>query len=347
MAAQNLSPLALLDHQLAIGDKIHTIFRSQSINPTPCNYELLYSYHHGSDAEIIRLFNKHLEEGLPLTAAFLEEVYAACIANDERTDAISKGTDEIAAAGQQLVEQVAANQQPLVDYGATLADWGKRLTQETTVEDLLKAVATLSLETSRASERNRTLEKQLSASSSRIAKLRQTLVDVKQEATVDGLTGIANRKAFDAKLRRSVAQLRTDPSAPLCLLMLDIDHFKQFNDTHGHRTGDQVLRLVARMLSDNVKGKDTAARYGGEEFAILLAGADLQAGMIVARQICARIGGQRLIKRGTGEQIGQVTLSVGVAQYQIGEGIASLVERADAALYEAKRTGRNKVCLSN
>ncbi len=208
----------------------------------------------------------------------------------------------------------------------------------------MQAIATLSEETRRAGERNRVLEQQVTASAARITRLRQNLAEMKQEATTDVLTGIANRKAFEARLRRAITQARSEQGA-LSVLLLDIDNFKRFNDLHGHRTGDLVLRLVGRVLADNVKGRDCAARYGGEEFAILLAGADLRAGATVAQQICDALSGKHLVNKGSGQGLGRVTASVGVAQFRDNETPAALVERADLALYQAKRTGRNRVCV--
>ena len=316
------------------------------IDASPKNYETLYAYYNHIHPEVNRCLDPYLLTGLPLNAERLQEVYDEFLSTHTRSEAVDSSADAISEAAQKLVDDVTANHGTLTAYSAALGTLAGGLNERSTVEDLLKAMATLSLETSRASERNRALEQQLSASSLRIAKLRQNLIEVKQEVTTCPLTGIANRKAFEIKLRRALTQAKADMSSPLCLLMLDVDHFKRFNDTYGHRTGDHVLRLVARMLSDNIKGKDTAARYGGEEFAILLAGADLQAGTIVARQICERIANQRLVKRGTGEQIGQITLSIGVAQHRAGENGTSFVERADDALYEAKRTGRSRVCAA-
>ncbi len=133
----------------------------------------------------------------------------------------------------------------------------------------------------------------------------------------------------------------------MALILLDIDHFKRFNDHYGHRTGDLVLRLVGRVVADNVKGRDTAARYGGEEFAVILAGADLRAGAVVAGQMRAVLDGKRLITRGEQHHHGSVTISAGVAQFVPGDTAASLVERADAALYAAKHAGRNRVCVES
>ena len=311
---------------------------------TPEHYALLFTYFSQSNPEVNERLDHYLNAGISLNSDVLAAVYEDCLARNADADALRNGTDEIAQAAQQLVDEVSADHAPRAAYGDALEQWATHLGERTTVQDLLEAVTALSLETRRASERNRALEQKLSASTLRIAKLRKNLIEVKHGATTCPLTGIPNRKGFEIKLRRALTRAKADPSSLLCLLMADVDHFKQFNDTHGHRTGDHVLRLVARLLSDNVKGKDTASRYGGEEFAILLEGADLQAGLAVGRQICERIGKQRLVKRGTGEQIGRITLSIGVAEHRAGEGITSMVERADNALYEAKRTGRNRVC---
>ena len=111
--------------------------------------------------------------------------------------------------------------------------------------------------------------------------------------------------------------------------------------------GDLVLRLVGRVIADYVKGRDTAARYGGEEFAVLLSGADLRPAAIVAGQIRTVLDGKRLTVKGMQGDEGRVTISAGVAQLRAGDSAASLIERADAALYEAKRLGRNRVCIEN
>lgn len=200
-------------------------------------------------------------------------------------------------------------------------------------------------ETTRASGLNRSLQTRLAASAAQVRKLRLSLADVKKDATTDALTGLINRRGFDDRLRRSMARARTDKQ-PVCLLIADVDRFKTFNDSYGHRTGDLVLRLIARLLDENVKGKDIAARFGGEEFAIILIGADEYSGGRVAEKIRAALDGKSLINRVNGQHFRALTISIGVAELQTNEGAASWIERADAALYQAKNTGRNKVCLS-
>jgi diguanylate cyclase len=208
----------------------------------------------------------------------------------------------------------------------------------------MTALVALVGETEQAQTRNHLLEEQLSASAAHIAKLHKDLVETQRAAATDALTGLANRKTFDGFLRDSIARTRSDSGSTFSLLMLDIDHFKGLNDRHGHRFGDQVLRLVGRLLSAKTTDRDLAARYGGEEFAIVLGEAGIGAGVALAQEICGRLRGQRLVKRGTGDVVAQVTISAGVAQYRPGEAARDVVERADRALYEAKRTGRDRVC---
>ena len=315
--------------------------------PTPRNFELWYAHLSGGDPELSRRLSALVEGGAAPAEAALDALHADCFAPEATPeaalDAVAGSAEALQQAAQAVVEQVAGNGQALRDYGAALSHVGLQLGQDRTVDGLLRAVATLTLETARASERNRALEQQLSASTARIGKLRQSLAEVKQEVAVDDLTGLVNRRAFDARLRRAVSRAKLD-AVPLALLLLDVDHFKLVNDTYGHKVGDLVLRLVGRLLSDNVKGRDTAARYGGEEFAVILAGADLRAGAIVGEQMRAALDGKRLVNKGSGRHLQGVTVSVGVAQLRPGEAASAFVERADAALYRAKRDGRNRVC---
>jgi diguanylate cyclase len=140
----------------------------------------------------------------------------------------------------------------------------------------------------------------------------------------------------------AMAEAMTDNES-LSLLMTDIDHFKAFNDTYGHLTGDQVLRLVAQSVKQNVKGQDIAARYGGEEFAVILPNTVLRSAVTVADHIRRAVMSKELMKRSTGEHLGRITISIGVASLRPGDNMQSLIGRADTCLYAAKRAGRNRV----
>lgn len=333
-----------MPNEQSIADQAWNALHARAIPPTPYRFEVFYILFSGTNRALAERVSALGAGGHPLSAQQVEELHRAYIAGGDEAGAVEADAEEIAEAAQDLVAQITDNGEALRQYGGALDHWSGHLNARSGVDGLLRAVAALTAETARASARNRELEAQLSASVVRIGRLRNDLAQVRQEATTDALTGIANRRAFDARLRRAIRDTQADHSQTFSLLLLDVDHFKRFNDAHGHRTGDQVLRLVARQLADNVKGRDTAARFGGEEFTVLLMGADLKAATTVARQMCERLAAQRLIKRGTGEPVGQITLSIGVAQHRAGESGAALIERADAALYEAKQTGRNRVC---
>ncbi|MEC9236272.1 MAG: GGDEF domain-containing protein, partial [Pseudomonadota bacterium] len=194
-------------------------------------------------------------------------------------------------------------------------------------------------------EKNRRLEEELEQSGEEMATLQRDLDSIRKEAMTDGLTAISNRKAFDEKLK--YVRQRSDEEASIFTLMLiDIDHFKNFNDTYGHQVGDQVLKLVAKTLTDGIKGKDFAARYGGEEFAIILPESNAMAGEVVGNALREAVAKKEVINRNSGEKLGRITMSVGVAQYSGSESEEALIERADKALYKAKETGRNRVVVS-
>ncbi len=139
------------------------------------------------------------------------------------------------------------------------------------------------------------------------------------------------------------AETATATGEPLSLLVTDIDHFKAFNDRHGHQVGDAVLRLVADKLKRSVKGRDTVARYGGEEFVLLLPQTGPADATRLADQLRAEIAKSRLVVRNRGHDLGKVTISIGVATFEPGETTDNCFRRADQALYKAKNTGRNRV----
>jgi diguanylate cyclase len=186
------------------------------------------------------------------------------------------------------------------------------------------------------------LEENLVASKKEILDLHAHLETVRSESLTDPLTQLSNRKFFDIALEKAIADGRAK-NEPLSLLMTDIDHFKSFNDSYGHLTGDQVLRLVAMSLKHNVKGQDIAARYGGEEFAVILPNTVLRSAITVAERIRRAVMTKELMKRSTGEHLGRVTVSVGVATLHKTDNAQSFIERTDGCLYAAKRHGRNRV----
>lgn len=308
----------------------------------PNNFMVWYAYVADRNPDLTTAVNGILRAG----QKFADEVNADLF---ERFFGTAREEAELRAVGQRIEDAVARVLEFLTtanagatQYGAALETFSGHLTSAPEAGNLAELVRTILDETKGMLDTNRQLEQKLETSSSEIARLRQDLDELKREASTDALTGLANRKLFDVTLREAALSAEEERSF-LSLLMIDIDFFKQFNDTHGHQLGDQVLKLVARSLTDCVKGKDTAARYGGEEFSVILPDTRLKDGLNVADTIRRQVASKRVANRRTGQVLGQVTLSVGVAEYEFGETLGAFVHRADEALYLAKRKGRNRV----
>ena len=227
-------------------------------------------------------------------------------------------------------------------YGKTLAAASGRLGAADGLVAIKQVIGSLITDTKDMAVRTQELERRLEASTTEITTLRTDLEASRHEAMTDGLTAVANRKFFDFRLRED-AMSAMEVGENLCLVMIDIDHFKRFNDTYGHPMGDQVLRLVARVIADNVKGRDTPARYGGEEFAVILPNTSLADAATVAEQLRRAVSKRRVTRRDTMQDLGSVTMSLGVSQFRPGEQLQHFIDRADAALYQAKRAGRDRV----
>jgi diguanylate cyclase (GGDEF)-like protein len=178
-------------------------------------------------------------------------------------------------------------------------------------------------------------------------KLRESL---RQAAIRDVLTGLYNRRFFDEasqrEMLRAVRQQTKGDYAGLAVMMVDIDHFKRFNDTHGHEVGDQVLREVAQVLQSQSRGSDVAARYGGEEFTIVLADISAQLALERAERVRQRVA--QLVLHAAGEEVGSITISIGLAHFPAhGTTVEALLLAADKALYQAKSAGRNRVVVAS
>lgn len=203
-------------------------------------------------------------------------------------------------------------------------------------------ISYLMIENEKMKARTANLQANLENSQHQIERLKTNLATAEAQGVSDPLTGLKNRRGFDIILSSQVATSRAG-NQPLSLILADIDHFKAINDRYGHPAGDDVLRWFARILSSNVKGRDTVAGYGGEEFAVILPATPLENACKVAAHIKAQLEQQLWQKPGAPNTLLRVTASFGVAQLAEGEGTSSLVSRADARLYDAKTGGRNRV----
>ena len=219
-----------------------------------------------------------------------------------------------------------------------------RVTLPARAEELQQLLGASIDENSQLTAEVRRLEAELRRRSTELATLRTELRGAVHDALTDPLTGLANRRSFDLELRAIAA--RGGGSSPAHLVMADIDHFKRVNDTHGHDIGDEILRIVGEILLSHVRRDSLVARVGGDEFGLLLPEASPHYTAAIAKRLCELLASRPLVVRGFPEVSERITLSIGVARWHAGESSAEWYARADAALYEAKRQGRNGISIA-
>lgn len=319
----------------------------EKLPPNPVVFELFYVYYAQDDLDLVRAMDIMVSGGYDLTEQRCYELYARFLNMAIKAEASMEQASHI-------METTLANVEDAKDgikNSTTRFEQSNRAArhnvgQARNEKDLREVVAKVITESQKIVEENRTLEERLSDSMTAMQKLHAELETIRAEAMTDALTGAPNRKLFDMEISRLSSDADLNNTS-MVLLMIDIDHFKKVNDNYGHQTGDQVLRLVARVLRDNIKGRDVYARYGGEEFAVILPNTFITDAIKLANMLRESVAGKEVLNRNTGQHLGRVTLSIGVAQLAKGEEPSSVIERADAALYKAKRSGRNQVMAAD
>lgn len=310
----------------------------------PFSYAVWYEFVAGINPALKQAIDEFTRNGEKLDETATVGLYQKFIAELDHESArrVSSGFQRVLTEISKSAE-AAGNQAE--SYGCSLEKWVDDICKTPDIIEKLSGLEDILSDTRQMRGAVMTLAKRLEDSRSEIEELREEVSKARADALADALTGLTNRKGFDLAMN---ACLTTHDlgSRGLSLVAVDIDHFKQVNDDFGHLFGDKVLRSVAQILKQNVKGKDTAARYGGEEFNILLPDTTLQGAHSLADTIRTSVERCRVRRTDNREAIAKVTVSLGVASYLPGETADSFLSRADEALYISKRDGRNRVTLA-
>lgn len=332
------------DYQRAcrIGDEAMNALRELGLCPTPENYRIWYVHLAGENPALSRHLQQLLEAGTPIDETRCAEIYEQFFLRAAEERSLLRAGQRLNDLAGELTRELASFSEDTARYGKTLSEANQGFDGAPSRERIAALLQGIVAETVRMQDQADHIESRLRASMAEIDGLRKEVQAAWNEARTDGLTGLANRRHFDQALRVVAAQ-GAEHGLPSCLLLADIDHFKQFNDRFGHAFGDQVLKLVAAVLRQNVKGRDVVARYGGEEFAIILPATRLEDARTLAENLRELVATRQIQLKESNRSLGRVTLSIGVADYRPGEPCQTWISRADDALYEAKRQGRNRV----
>jgi len=323
----------------AMADRADRLMAQHQIPRTPANFTVWFSYSRGDLPELRRVIDILIAGKKRFDAVTCGELFSKYVASALPGATAKEIPEQLKAA---MAEATRYVEQAIVENRTQIQAMGDVAEKAEGGIDPITLVRSLMNELNKAATRAIELERSLNETSHELDSIRESLSRAEQRANTDTLTGLPNRRAVEEFLRTAqIAAMET--GEPLGLLMMDVDHFKKFNDNYGHGVGDQVLRLLANVLRERLRENDLPGRYGGEELIAVLPSTNLAVCEYVAERIRRSISECKITRRSTGEILPEITISIGVAQFRLGESAAHLTERCDAALYLAKRTGRNRV----
>ncbi len=333
------------EYATAVAEKAMRSMAQQRVPPTPNNFHTWFKYSLGTSPDLKRAIDILVGNKRKFDTTTNHDLFATYVAphttGEIDLNNVSQQLHTVMASAKQFLTVAIADNRSQIKAINDVADQTEvvGVDPKLLVENLLNELA-------KTVTRATKLEASFVESTRELDVIRDSLSKSEERARTDALTGLPNRHALDEFFR--VAQIAAmEKGEPLSVLLIDIDHFKSFNDNFGHGVGDQVLRLMAKVLRERVRDIDLPARYGGEELLAVLPGANLAACAAVAERIRRSISECSITRRSTGEVLPSITVSIGVGEFQMGEAMSDLIDRCDRALYRAKGTGRNRVVTEN
>ena len=313
----------------------------RSIPLIPENYHVWFEYFLGSNQGLKASIDELIASENSFSQEINERLYNEYLKKKkkEMLQEVHKETHKIF---QNIFQATLSTSDLTSSYSVKMEEYSTKLDEAKDLSQIQHFIVDIIKDTNDMAESSKQLNQQLEEATSQIENLSKQLEETEREVLLDALTGLNNRKAFDRKIKELYEIFKKNEGF-FSVVMMDIDYFKKFNDQYGHHIGDEVLSIVGSNLRKNLKGKDFLARYGGEEFIALLPNTTLHNACVVADQIREEISKKRLKIKKTGQTIGNITISMGASKIRKGDSVISVVERADAALYMAKDSGRNNV----
>ncbi|MFA0079414.1 GGDEF domain-containing protein [Vibrio artabrorum] len=311
------------------------------VSTTPANYALWYTYVDNAVPQLNEEMDGILEHYSICPPAVSEQLYNDYVASKAETN-----INDLRANLELLVSEVSNSMNDTLMDTSAFSDMIDKSFEglagvdhdSFSIDEVMSLVRQLVSESHHIRHSTKFLNSQLNAAALEITKLKAQLVEVQRDALFDNTTGLYNRRSFERDL-----ETLCEAKQSFCLILLDIDHFKDFNDTYGHLFGDMVLKGIARKLKLSCRDGICAYRFGGEEFALIVPNKSLRMTRQLADTNRRSLEKLSIKDRRSGKQVGNITASFGVAELEPGEAAQSLIERTDKLLYEAKSLGRNRV----
>lgn len=310
---------------------------------TPPAYAVWYEHLTGINPPLSKAMNKLLDNHEQMDGQLVQDLF------DRH---ISEGNPEAQRSFRQNMQKVLDNLSQVAEltdtetgrFSAGLQKYGNTLSHELDANTLQNLVSEIAQDTQTMRHSVESLQGKLHESKDEVEKLQLELQNARVEALIDPLTDVFNRRGFEAQMKKHAA----DPDLQgkkVSFLMLDIDFFKRINDSYGHLFGDKVIRAIASALKAQVKGQDSVARMGGEEFAVILPNTPVEGAYAVAEHIRQTIEQGKIRRLDKDETVGGITISIGIANCDIGGDWTDALSKADEALYTSKTKGRNRTTL--
>lgn len=316
---------------LATFDSLRGHVEHYDIDPNPANYALLYRHYVRGEANLAEAVSKLIETGYAPDALDIADGSAL---SEEDLQAIANSAQDQLKALEALVSTSHADAR---GFGDALEGRAQVMANEPAGASAITALIDL---TRAMIVKTRAAEQELRARGEAMTDLQASLVDARAKADTDSLTGLSNRRAFERMLG-AVSERALQSGRPLSLAICDVDHFKSINDRFGHITGDRVLKLIGEILIDHCGKQGHVFRFGGEEFVILFEELGVEAAYELVDAARRDLADRHIVKKETGEALGQITLSAGIGGLPPAIDAGGLLRIADRALYAAKANGRN------
>lgn len=310
----------------------------------PINYAVWYNYAGKHNPALTKAIDQIINNGEDFTDENCKQLFLKHIVNvDIEKQQTTMG--QLTELTNQLIVHMTNTAAGNSAYDDALQASISKLEETPDVEEINEILTRVLSSAQGISSANKEFQSQIYSASAEINQLKQELVQAQNRAYIDSLTQLYNRHAFDEKLKKILAV--DDTAKNTCLIIVDLDHFKSFNDNYGHLIGDQVLTKIGEIITKNCPENCIGTRYGGEEFAIIVTNTKLSEAAAIAELLRQKIRQQRVKIKSSAKVLDNLSASFGVAQFELGESKMSFIDRADKALYDAKKRGRDAVVCWN